>query len=143
VSLRSVPDPRLLVAVFVLVASLSRLEAPASALYPSAGTGPASAAVGTLQPPAPPAISGSGITGLTCNANVTWPAPPTGVAYRVLRRIGTVTVIVTGPLTGTGILSDSVPVASLDGSLSYALRAEWLANPAWVATGTAATVTNC
>ena len=50
---------------------------------------------------------------------------------------------VAGPVTGAGILADSVPVSSLTGTLSYTLYSELQSNPAWYNVSDPAVVTGC
>jgi hypothetical protein len=135
---RSIPAPLLLVVV------LWQLNVvPAAAQFSTAAAGSGATQVATLTPPDAPVVDSSGISGLFCNANVAWPRPPSGAAYRLLRTIGNATITVAGPFTSAGIISDSVPLATIDGNLGYALYEEWVANPLWVEVSTGAFITNC
>ncbi len=118
---------------------------PALAAFTVGASGTGAARAAGVPLPADPVITASGIQGSFCDVTVTWSGPaPSGTAFYVLRSIGASTVTVAGPVTGAGILADSVPVASLaTGTLSYTLYSELQANPAWYNVSDPAVVTNC
>ena len=117
---------------------------PASAAFGAGGSGAGSARADGVPLPADPVITDSGVQGAFCEVTVTWTGPaPAGTAFYVLRSIGASTVTVAGPVTGAGILADSVPVSSLTGTLSYTLYSELQANPAWYNISDPAVVTGC
>lgn len=118
---------------------------PASAAFAAGGSGAGSVRADGVPLPDDPVITDSGVQGAFCEVTVTWTGPaPTGTAYYVLRSIGASTVTVAGPVTGAGILADSVPVASLaTDTLSYTLYSELQAHPAWYNVSDPAVVNNC
>ncbi len=118
---------------------------PALAAFTVGASGTGAARASNVPLPADPVITASGIQGSFCDVTVTWSGPaPSGTAFYVLRSIGASTVTVAGPVTGAGILADSVPVASLaTDTLSYTLYSELLSNPAWYNVSDPAVVSNC
>ena len=117
---------------------------PAWAAFSVVGSGAGSAQAAGVPLPAAPVITDSGIQGSFCEVTVTWAGPaPAGTAFYVLRSIGAATVTVAGPVTGAGILADSVPVSSLTGTLSYTLYSELQSDPAWYNISDPAVVTGC
>lgn len=117
---------------------------PASAAFSVGASGEGAARAAGVPLPADPVITDSGIQGSFCDVTVTWTGPaPAGTVFYVLRSIGASTVAVAGPVTGAGILADSVPVSSLTGTLSYTLYSELQSNPAWYNISDPAVVVNC
>ncbi len=142
-------------AVLLLAAGFTALAAtpaarpappsPAAAAFSVAASGAGSARADGVPLPPDPVITASGVQGSFCEVTVTWSGPaPAGTAFYVLRSVGASTVTVAGPVTGAGILADSVPVASLAaGTLSYTLYSELQSNPAWYNISDPAVVANC
>lgn len=117
---------------------------PASAAFSVGASGTGAGRAAGVPLPDDPVITSSGVQGSFCEVTVTWSGPaPTGTAFYVLRSIGASTVAVAGPVTGAGILADSVSVSSLTGTLSYTLLSELQANPAWYNISDPAVVGNC
>ncbi len=118
---------------------------PALAAFSVGASGTGAGRAAGVPIPADPVITASGVQGAFCEVTVTWSGPaPAGTAFYVLRSIGSSTVTVAGPVTGAGILADSVPVASIaTDTLSYTMYTELLSNPAWYNISDPAVVDNC